>query len=228
MKIKTILAVLAVFIVSIAVLIPQRYLALHPGPNLDWMDFVWAVVIPIALATVFFGLLKQRILLFAFLAYIWSFTDDAPVYLDSVFTWPEVTSGLQHTFLEILLHILTIIFLYLAVREAIKGTQSSAQKTTMVYILAATAFVFAYAQNIPLNIIREWTAHSWYRFDIVEHLISLGFFSLAILIARRKEKPPYLQRGTGDPAKRNGVIPTSGLSRQISKLRDLYSEKSLH
>lgn len=185
---KTILAIFAIGVVSFALLVPQWYLALNPQLNLDWTDFVLAVVLPIALALAFFGMGKQRILLFAFFAFIWSATDDAPVYLDSVFTWPEVTTGAQHLFLEILLHVLTIIFLYLTVREALKGTKITRQKIILVAILTALSFTFSYAQNIPLNVIKEATAHSWYQFDIVEHLLSLVFLSLAVLLAKRAKK----------------------------------------
>ena len=185
---KTILTIFAIGVVSLALLAPQWYLALNPQLNLDWTDFVLAVVLPIALALAFFEIWKQRILLFAFFAFIWSATDDAPVYLDSVFTWPEVTSGPQHVFLEILIHVLTIIFLYLTVREALKGTKITRQKIILVAILSALAFAFSYAQNIPLNVIKEATADSWYQFDIVEHLLSLVFLSLAVLLAKREER----------------------------------------
>jgi hypothetical protein len=189
LKKSTVLAIVGIIVVSISVIIPQYYFALHPGPNLNWEDFVYAVVVPTILAFLFFGLGKQPVLIYACLGYIIAVSEDAPVYLDSVFTWPEVTSGLQHTFLEILLHLMTALFIYLAVRQALKGRIGPSRKF-VVYVLAVVAFVASYAQNLPIGIIEQIVKHSWFQLDVAEHFISFGFFSLAIVIANRMKKAP--------------------------------------
>lgn len=121
-----------------------------------------------------------RLLFFAFMAYFWSLIDDGPVGFDSVFTWPEVTSGLQHTFLEILLHALTLGFMYLAIREALKGTGLASGGRVKVSLLVLAAFWASYAQNTPLSWVQALTASNWYALDAVEHTVSVAFFALAI------------------------------------------------
>ena len=172
--------VVSILLVSVAVIAPQWYLALNPQINLGIVDLLGAVVLPIAIACILFLAGKRRILLYAFLAYIWALTEDAPVYLDSVFTWPEVTSGFQHLFLEILVHALTLVFMALTVREAIKGTRISASKSAKVALLVAIAFIFSYAQNLPIDAIQDAVVRSWYELDIIEHLISVAFLWLAV------------------------------------------------
>src|SRR5271156_724619 len=71
---------------------------------------------------------KGSLFFFAFMAYFWSLIDDGPVDFDSVLTWPKVTGGPQHIFLEILLHALTLGFLFLALREALKGSDASTRR----------------------------------------------------------------------------------------------------
>ncbi len=120
------------------------------------------------------------LLFFAFMAYFWSLIDDGPVDFDSVLTWPEVTSGFQHTFLEILLHALTLAFFYLAATEALKGTQLTGRGATKILLLILGSFWASYAQNTPAGWVEALTVSNWYLLDAVEHLVSVALFCLAV------------------------------------------------
>ena len=180
---------------ALATVIPQIYLGLNPQINLSWIDFAVAVLLPIILATILFGAAKNWLFLFGFLAYIWCLTDDAPVYLDSVFTWPEVTSGFQHIFLEYLLHFLTLFFMVLTLWQAIKTRKGKGpigiRNLVFPLILLAVAFVTSYFQNVPLSQIQQITRNTfrskppWYELDIIEHIVSILFLYFAIRQVRK-------------------------------------------
>jgi len=141
---------------------------------------------------------EGRIAFFAFMGYFWSLVDDAPVYFDSVSTWPEVTSGLQHTLTEVILHLLTAAFMYLAIREAIGGRGiASFRKALQVSVLTAAAFWAAYFQNTPLEFVQAVARNAWYPLDFVEHVASVGLLYFAI-------------RECGSSASANGVKLSSG------------------
>ena len=186
------------------------YLAENPQINLNSTYFVEAVVIPIVLASGIFLGGRRWIIWFAFMAYIWSVTDDAPVYLDSVFTWPEVTSGFQHYFLEVLLHILTLFFMSLTIREAFRlqrqrrstvevvaqgdisssdrsvlPKQNNNRKLLLMLSLFVVAFVSSYAQNLPLHFFQTISGTAWYRLDIVEHIVSIAFLFGTVKVAMK-------------------------------------------
>jgi hypothetical protein len=125
--------------------------------------------------------LGRRVYLFVFLAYFWSVTDDAPVNLDSIYTWPEVTSGLQHTTTELLLHALTLLFLCLAVREAVKGSRKLAfSRWFTVSILTMAAFGAASVSIIPLPSLQAAITTNWYEIDAVGHVTSIGLMCAAL------------------------------------------------
>lgn len=180
--------------VAIAIVIPQIYLGLNPQINLGPIDIVLAVIAPILLAGVLFGLSRNWMFLFAFLGYIWALTDDAPVYLDSVYTWPEVTSGFQHFFTEYLFHILTFVFMALALVMAVKRKRekgrmnqtkvmsfSGLSRLLASIILLGIAFLLSYAQNIPLESLQQFKyVPAWYELDIIEHVLSIFFLYLAV------------------------------------------------
>ena len=150
----------------------------------DTTTFLVSVALPLALGSAILSVRKRWILLFAFLAYFFAVIDDAPVYFDSVLTWPEVTRFhpfLPRLFMNIVLHSLTLIFLYLTVRETMKRRPTAKrEKVLKIGILAFIAFVLAYAQNIPLTIVQNVVENSWYPFDIAEKLLSIAFLYLAI------------------------------------------------
>ena len=175
-------------VVSVAILVPQWNLYLVEV-NLDFGVFFWAFLLPTILGVVLFTAGRRWVELFAFLAFIWPITEDAPVYLDSVFTWPEVTSGLQHTFLEVLFHLLTLIFLILAARAALgigKKPPPSRSQILLVAILVFAVFVLCYAQNLPFAQIEYLTSENWYGLDIAEHLAALFLFIFAMYVAQRR------------------------------------------
>src|SRR5579875_489711 len=184
--------IISIIVLSVSVLAPQIYLGLNPQVSLGWKYFVAGVALPIVLALLTFGVKRKFILLFAFLAYIWAVTEDAPLYLDSIFTWPEVTSGLQHTFLEILFHVLTALFMFLVVRQALRQSNRimqlhhenhgkariSSSSLLLSSLLAFFAFILSYSQNIPLAEIEALARNSWYMLDFIEHLFSIIFLYL--------------------------------------------------
>ena len=156
----------------------------------DLTTLLVSVVIPLVFGVAVFSVRKNRVLLFSFLALIWAVVDDAPVYFDSVLTWPEVTRF--HPFIprlemNLVIHLLTLLFLYLAMREALKGTGVGLLQAPGVVVLAFLAFVFAYAQNIPLLAVQLLVANFWYPFDLVEKLLSIFFIWLAVKEAGRLE-----------------------------------------
>lgn len=173
-----ILAILAASLVVVACLLYAQVTGTY-----DLTTFMVSVVLPLVLGSVILSVRKERTLLFAFLAYFWAMVDDAPVFLDSVITWPEVTRFhpfLPRLFMNIVIHALTALFLYLTIRESMKETNVGLRNAPRVIILTLVAFVLAYAQNIPLVAIQKVVETSWYPFDFTEKLVSIFFLYLAV------------------------------------------------
>jgi hypothetical protein len=180
------LALLAASLVVVACLVWAEWYGVF-----DWIMFLVGVVVPIVLGSAIISVRRDRILLFAFLAYIWAVLTDAPVFLDSLLTWPQVTRFhpfIPRLFMNIVLHGLTAAFMYLAIRETMKGKNSSLRNAPLVVILAVVAFGLAYAQNIPLDVIQNAVMAAWFPFDIAEKLSSIFVFYLALREAS-KMKP---------------------------------------
>jgi hypothetical protein len=152
----------------------------------DYSTFLIGVAIPLASVYVLFRRRSDRFILFAFLGYFWSVVDDAPVYFDSVFTWPEVTRFhpiLPHYTLEVIFHLATLGFLYLSLCEVSGSGIRLGRRTLRIYLLLGLAFLLSYAQNVPLDAIQSIVRSSWYQLDIFEHLGSVAIFSLALIDA---------------------------------------------
>lgn len=133
------------------------------------------IILPLVAGSVVFLVAGNRVLLFAFLAYFWTIVDDRPIFFDSVLTWPNVTRFhpfIPRLFMNIVIHALTAFFLYLVVKELLRGTGVRIQNAPSVLALASLAFVLSYAQNIPLSYIQNVVQVAWYPFDIVEKLLS--------------------------------------------------------
>lgn len=128
---------------------------------------------------------EARVAFFAFMAYFWSLVDDAPVGFDSISTWPEVTSGFQHTLTEVILHVLTAAFMFLAMRGAVGRIGiAPVRKELQVSILAIAAFWASYFQNTPWGIVQVVARNAWYPLDFAEHAVSLALLYFAIRTAR--------------------------------------------
>ena len=141
------LAVLAVSLVMVACVIyaEERYLY-------DVRTLLLCIVAPLVFGVAILSLRRDRTLLFGFLALFWAVIDDRPIFFDSILTWPEVTRFhpfLPRLFMNIVIHTLTIVFLYLTIRESMKGSGVRLSKAPRVIILASVAFVFAYAREHP-------------------------------------------------------------------------------
>jgi hypothetical protein len=174
------LEAIAILFVILLVVIPQYYLAVAQ-PNEDWTVAIWAVALPAIVGSAVFLALGRRTYLFIFLAYLWSVTDDNPVNLDSIYSWPEVTSGLHHTVVEVLLHALTALFLYLAIREAFKGDRNlTPPKLFTVSLLTVAAFAAASVSIIPLPALQAAIPTNWYQIDVIGHAASIGLMCAAI------------------------------------------------
>ena len=201
---------LAILAASLVVLAGMLYAAVTG--TYDATTFLVSILVPLVLGSAFLSIRKERIALFAFLAYFWAVVDDGPVFFDSVLTWPEVTRFhpfLPRLFMNIVIHALTALFLYLAMRESIKGTGASLRKAPkVIIILTSAAFVVAYAQNIPLTAIQNVVDASWYAFDITEKSASIVLFCVAVWLAVKlkagqsragpvkiaQAHPPFLRR----------------------------------
>jgi hypothetical protein len=108
--------------------------------------------------------------LWGFLAYFCSIIDDDPVNADQLLG----NSGYE---MEIVLHVLTILFFYLAIREATRGTGVS----WMTIVWMTLAFISSSADDATFVKLIALIRHDyWYPFDVVEHVISLLFFYFAI------------------------------------------------
>ena len=174
---------------AIAILVAtELYVAYNQ--TYDYSTFLIGVGFPLAFGCVLFRRRADRFLLFAFVGYFWSVVDDNPVSFDSVFTWPEVTRLhpiLPHYTLEVAFHLATLGFMYLSVREVSGGALGSGRRALGIYLLLALAFIISYAQNIPLGAVQSVVESSWYQLDVVEHLVSIVVFSLALVEARRSQ-----------------------------------------
>ena len=150
--------------------------------------FLWCFVVRgmVASRTAESGGRTGRLLFFAFLAFFWSLIDDGPVDFDSVLTWPEVTGGMQHVFLEVLLHTLTLGFLWLALREGAKGSEVPGQGRAEVGFLGLASFWASYFQNTPFLGLGNLTPGSWYGLDATEHLVAVALFCLALRESARQ------------------------------------------
>ena len=178
--------ILSVGAIILTYFFTQWYVYLFP--SYDYSTFLVGAVVPMTVTLSLPLALRNRVLLYASLAYFWALVDDGPVFLDSVFTWPEVTRfhpAAPHLFLEVLYHLLTAAFLVLAIREAAKGVMTSTPRTGGVLLLTTCAFVLAYAQNLPIGAIQTIVETQWFQLDIVEHVLSGSLLALAIYEARR-------------------------------------------
>ena len=156
----------------------------------DATTLLVSVVSPPILGSIILSVRKRWIFLFGFLAYFWSVVDDAPVYFDSVLTWPEVTRFhpfLPRLYMNIVLHLLTLVFLCLAIWLSMEETDRTRSKVFKVSILALLAFILAYAQNIPLTAVQDAEENSWYAFDVAEKVASIGFFVFAVREAKKSK-----------------------------------------
>lgn len=177
---------LAILAASLFVVAGMLYAAVTG--TYDATTFLVSVFLPLVLGSAVLSVRKERIAVFAFLAYFWAMVDDGPVFFDSVLTWPEVTRFhpfLPRLFMNIVIHALTALFLYLAIRESTRSTGTSLRKAPKVIILTSAAFVIAYAQNIPLTAIQNLVDTSWYAFDIIEKSVSIFLFCLAVWLATK-------------------------------------------
>jgi hypothetical protein len=167
----------------------------------DLTTLVLCVIVPIVLGSLFMYATKSRIMFYAFLGFIWAALDDRPIFFDSVLTWPEVTRFhplLPRLLMNIVIHGLTVVFYYLALREATRDNKVGLFRSPEPLILAAISCVAAYAQNIPIafiqNIVQAGTnPSSWYPFDFVTKLIGVLFLYLALGEAVKlkwRGKPP--------------------------------------
>lgn len=182
---------LAIMAASLIVIIGLLYAQITG--TYDATTLIGSVVLPLVSGSVILLVRRKRILLLAFLAYFWTVIDDAPVFFDSVLTWPEVTRFhpfIPRLFMNVVIHTLTAVFLYLTIRESIKGASVRLRDAIGVIVLTLMAFVSAYAQNIPLNFVQNVVRTSWYSFDFTEKLVSIIFLYFAVHEALKLRASP--------------------------------------
>ncbi len=144
-----------------------------------------SILLPFAYAIL--ALPKKEPFFYAYLAYFISLVDDAPVYFDSVFTWPEVTGGNQHYILEVTFHLLTLLFMLLALSKFVKPSKLFSTRMAMPILLISIAFLLSYAQNLPIDVLKSLIQGDWYLLDILEHALSVMFFAASFYIAKQKK-----------------------------------------
>jgi len=159
----------------------------------DLTTLVVCVILPLVLGSLFMYARKSRVMLYAFLSIIWAALDDRPIFFDSVLTWPEVTRFhpfIPRLLMNVIIHGLTLVFLYLAVREASKGSRSSFWRAPRVLVPAFAFLVFAYLQNLPLAAIQDVVQAganpaSWYPFDLVSKVLAVACLFVTLKEASR-------------------------------------------
>lgn len=159
--------------------------------NYDLTTLLVSVIIPLLVGTAILYARGERIALFAFLAYFWAVVDDRPVFFDSVLTWPQVTRFhpfLPRLYMNIVIHGLTLLFLYLTIQEAANRSDRRLRQMPVVIVLALAAFALAYAQNIPLAPIQSLVQTAWYPFDVAEKLASVLVLCIAIWLVFNGER----------------------------------------
>jgi len=198
----------------------------------DLTTLIVSVITPLALGSFLINLRRSRVMLYAYLAFIWAVLDDRPIFFDSFLTWPEVTRFhpfLPRLFMNIVIHGLTLVFLYLSVREASKLSKTSFWRSPLVLVLAAIFLVLAYAQNIPLSIVQDVVQAgsnpaSWYPFDLITKLLALLFLYVTLSEAARPKRNSQSRIiGYGEPGISGQQLPrrqeASAFQRPIRRLR---------
>jgi len=125
----------------------------------------------------------RKVLIYAFLAYLWPFTDDDPVNLDSVFSYTPVNHAAGHLFLEVMFHVLTLVFLALSLREIAKTGHLAPKTRGFVLLFVLVAFGLASLDDLVVFVpfarfLREPAL--WYPMAVASKLVSVGFFYLAV------------------------------------------------
>ncbi|HUI01133.1 MAG TPA: hypothetical protein VLX56_05845 [Nitrososphaerales archaeon] len=119
-----------------------------------------------------------RVYLFSFAAYAASIVDDAPFNAD------QLLGAANQLEMEVILHVTTLAFLALAVREAGRG-----RIAPWAGFLTLVAFVVASLDDFPsLRVIRYLRHHHWYLLDISIHLASIIVFYFAVRRALRESE----------------------------------------
>jgi len=170
-------------IISLVYFLTQTYV--YYFPSYDSSTFLVGAAIPFIVSISLPIAAHRKVLLLASLGFYWSLVEDGPVYLDSIFTWPEVTRfnpAAEHILLEVVYHVLTAIFFALALREARKGVTLEGRKFLVATFFAFCAYLFAYAQNIPLSGIQWIVESNWFVLDLTEHILSAISFFIAFKV----------------------------------------------
>jgi len=175
----------ATLAVAIVTMIPLYVYAIHQ-PTYDWMVFVLGVAVPGLFGAAVFMALGSRTLLMLFLAYLFSVTDDAPINLDSIYTWPEVTSGLHHDISEVVLHLATLALMLATTKGSLNALRRPAQlrRLSLAYALTLAAFAAASVSVVPIASLQQMIRADWLPVDFAGHLASLVFMAAALLSAR--------------------------------------------
>jgi hypothetical protein len=179
---------LTVFIVSAS----QVYYAYNATSlTYDASVLVFGVLAPLLAGCALLLATDQPVVLLSFLGFFWSVVDDGPIFFDSVLTWPQVTGShpyLPHLSLEIILHVLTLVFLLASIWLSLKHSRTKGRRAYLAYSLALLAFLISYGQNTPLSWIQAFVERSWYLLDVLERLGSLVVFSIALFESRSSSR----------------------------------------
>jgi hypothetical protein len=182
----SIISILLRVLLTSAVLILSLYFV-YLYQNYDIWALIVGVILPLGSGIFLLWRIPFRTALFSFLAFYWSLVDDAPVYFDSVFTWPEVTRYhpfIPHFTLEVALHLLTALSFYGAIKSRYPDVRWSSTQGIPMLILVLFITILCYLQNMPILSIQILAQKDWYLLDLEEHLAALTVFLPTLFMAR--------------------------------------------
>ena len=155
--------------------------------DFDLGTLLIGVILPFAAGFFILLVLKQRILLFVFVAYFWSLVDDAPVHFDSILTWPQVTRYQPFIpyFVDFILLAVVLTSFSLAIRECLKGKQASRDRRIQLGFLTLIVFALSYLQDVEIEPFHSIVFQYFYELDLVEHIASAAVLYFTIRLALR-------------------------------------------
>jgi len=167
----------------------------HLNPAYDLTTLMIGVAFPLAFGSSLLLLGRQRVLFFVFFAYFWSLVDDAPVNFDSVLTWPKVThyQPIVPYFMDYVLLVVVLSSFCLAVRESLKGKDTTLRDNVRFSFLVLMAFGLAYLQDIEVGPVHNLVLSLWYQFDFVEHVASAAVLFVTLRLALSKPQTRGLE-----------------------------------
>jgi len=168
------------------VIVSQIYFSQVLTPyNHDFSTIIFGVFVPLILGCALLSLTRQWVAMLAYVGFLFAVVDDVPVLFD----WPRLTGfppGVSHADMQVYLYILSLAFLMSSISLSLAKSHPSKRAILLSYLLTLFAFFSSYFDDVPLEIVKTYVTKAWYQLDIVEHLVALSIFALALLVSRGK------------------------------------------